>query len=81
MLTFSILVIVLIAIAASCDFTPYTLTNEEITLLYNNEDKEEPENTNVFGDSSVTGKINETDLVNSSAQQQAEELLNKIYNG
>lgn len=71
--------IVIIAIVITCDFTPYTLTDEETALLYSDE-VNEADNT-LFGTSTITGEIDTKDIGNDDRKQQAEDLLNKIYNG
>lgn len=76
-----VILIVLIAIVVTCDFTPYTLTDEEAALLYSNEKQFSEEDSGIFGTSTVTGEISEGDLSNKSVNQQAEDLLNRIYNG
>ena len=76
---FSIIVIILIGIAITCDFSSYSLSDDEIKLLYNNEqNKIDDDNNSVFGDSTRTGVINESDI-QSSVANQAEELLQQIY--
>lgn len=78
-LIFTVIIVVLIGIAVTCDFSAYSLTESEIKLLYNDE-QNSAENTNtVFGDSTKTGVINETDLQSSEITGQAEELLQQIY--
>lgn len=76
-----VILIVLIAIVVTCDFTPYTLTDKEAALLYSNEKQFSEEDSGIFGTSTVTGEISEGDLSNKSVNQQAEDLLNRIYNG
>ena len=71
--------IVIIAIVITCDFTPYTLTDEEIALLYSDEVNEADDT--LFGTSTITGEIDTKDIGNDDRKQQAEDLLNKIYNG
>lgn len=73
--------IIIIAIVVTCDFTPYTLTDEERALLYSDETNDAKENDTIFGTSTITGEINTSDVISSDKKQQAEDLLNKIYNG
>lgn len=81
MLLYVIEFIVIIAIVVTCDFTPYTLTDEEVVLLYSDETTSDNSNDTIFGTSTITGEINTNDIMSSDKKQQAEDLLNKIYNG
>lgn len=81
MLIYLIIVVILIAIAVTCDFTPYTLSEDEVKLLYSDEVEATTDDTSIFGTSTITGDINTEDISSSSAKAQAEELLNQIYNG
>lgn len=81
-LLFLIIVFLLIGITTTCDFTPYTLTDAEIQLIYN-DGKEQDATDNgssIFGNSTVTKTVNENDILSESAKDQAEELLEQIYN-
>lgn len=79
---FLIIVFLLIGVAATCDFTPYTLTDEEIQLIYNDGKEQNSINTDsgIFGNSTVTRTVNENDVLSESVKDQAEELLEQIYN-
>lgn len=72
--------VVLITIAASCDFSAYTLSEKDERLLYSDETTMQKENTSVFGTASITGQINEQDLQASTCKDEAEDILNRIYN-
>lgn len=49
--------VLLITIAASCDFSAYTLSEKDERLLYSDETTMQKEDTSVFGTASITGLI------------------------
>ena len=81
MLITCLIFLVLVGIAITCDFTPYTLDDDEVALLYSDEHLDVNENSGVFGNSFAAGQPAEADLQSDDVKNTAEELLNKIYNG
>lgn len=82
MIWIPVLLLVLVLVTVTCDFTPYTLSDDDVALLYSDATSDTDNDTAaIFGDSTVTGIVNDADLCDVAAKEQAEELLNQIYNG
>ena len=80
---FSVIFWIVVLIAAVCDFSPVTLDKKSDKLLYSDEviATSDDSTESVFGDSTVTSKVNEEDLADDDAKKQAEELIKQIYGG
>lgn len=80
---FSIIFLVVVLIVAICDFSPITLDNNSDKLLYSDEviPSTDDDTESVFGDSTITSKVNEEELADDDAKKQAEELIKQIYGG
>lgn len=80
---FSIIFWIVVLIVAICDFSPITLDKNSDKLLYSDEviPSTDDNTESVFGDSTITSKVNEEDLADDDAKKQAEELIKQIYGG
>ena len=80
---FSIIFWIVVLIVAICDFSPFTLDLNSDKLLFSDVVIPSTDNDteSVFGDSTITSKVNEEDLADDDAKKQAEELIKQIYGG
>lgn len=79
-----LVLIIVTALIMCCDVSDLTLSEHATDLLYADDDFQENEVSSedkIFGDSTVTQQINTEDLVDFDAAKQAEEALDRIYNG
>lgn len=82
-MVFSIVFWVVVIIITVCDFSPLTLDEKSSRLLYSDEVLSDDSNTgdSIFGDSTITSKVDENDLADDDARKQAEDLIKQIYGG
>ena len=80
-----LVLIIVTALIMCCDVSDLTLSEQDMKLFYVSDDYQETEpdksEDKIFGDSTITQEINTDDLVDFDAAAQAEEALNRIYNG
>ena len=78
-----LVLIIVTALIMCCDVSDLTLSEHDTDLLYadDSQENEVSSEDKIFGDSTVTQQINQEDLVDFDAARQAEEALDRIYNG
>lgn len=78
-----LVLIIVTALIMCCDVSDLTLSEHDTDLLYadDSQENEVSSEDKIFGDSTVTQQINPEDLVDFDAAKQAEEALDRIYNG
>jgi len=84
MTNYIVVYLIVVIVVTLLDLSPVFMDEPLQRLLYSDEVEEVPETSNtdgVFGDSTVTGVVSDSDLVDKDAEKIAAEMINEIYNG
>lgn len=80
-LYFSIIFWLIAVVTCCCDLSAYLLDSKSSALLYSDESEVLDASSSVFGDSTITSQINESDLTDDDVKKQAEDMIRQLYEG